>query len=72
MLAFLFVKLKLPNFGDTTRKIRGRRVGRQAHMIPAHSSPNDQPAGAMLLYVKSSPLFKKSMRIIEMVQVLMS
>lgn len=58
------------SFGISTRSKRGRKVGRQAVTSPAQSSPNDHPAGAMLLYVASSPRFKNSMRTTDMTHVL--
>lgn len=45
-------------------------MGRQAVTTPAHSSPNDHPAGAILLYVGSLPRFKNSMRTTDMTHVL--
>lgn len=58
------------SFGISTRNRRGRKVGRQAVTRPAQSSPNDHPAGAMLLYVGSSPRFKNSIRTTDMTHVL--
>lgn len=60
------------SFGMTTRNRSGRKVGKQAVTTPAHSSPNDHPAGAMLLYVGSFPRFKNSMRTTDMTHVLFS
>lgn len=58
------------NFGMTTRNRSGRNVGKQAVITPAQSSPNDHPAGAMFLYVGSSPKLRNSMRTTEITHVL--
>lgn len=60
------------SFGITTLNRRGLKVGRQAVTTPAQSSPNDHPAGAMLLYVGSPPRFRNSMRTTDMAHVLSS